>query len=407
MNNTILNDIDQIEELTLEAEMSVLFALCECYEKQAMILEHSTSEDVSEFSVFQEGKFGQFLDKVDSKLQKTDGESIIKKILLFIPRILMKMINIIRDKRNKHNLDKCVKDLTDVVSAMDFMDDSWFDDVEAVEGFELEAFGVFNRKPGNVQVMDRPSKSNRVEKVASVQNQATGNKQRPVSEQLNENNVRDMAKVFENMKNLDISNKKQVGSLIMQLVQVCAKSRSELEQSIAIIKKTASCLADINTYIRKFNEDLKKCSPDEYEALEAVCLQFYDNMYRIVAWEEKLAHREGSFDRMVHSTDNKTFIKETLYFFSGFSEFLKDSLDSRKMDVMKKELAGGLNEALSYLNNVNFIERTNNTKSKMLRIFNMASKMMIYMEKSISSLSNEQKEILKYTTMIMRILMVF
>ncbi|MBR1987958.1 MAG: hypothetical protein IKA36_02845 [Clostridia bacterium] len=403
----MIENISVIEELTLEAEISVLSALCECYEKQALILEYSTSEDVSEFSVFQEGKFGQFLDKVDSKLQKTDGESIIKKILLFIPRILMKMINIIRDKRNKHNLDKCVKDLTDVISAMDFMDDSWFDGSEATEGFEQEAFGVFNRKPGNVQVMDRPSKSNRVEKVASVQNQATGNKQRPVPGQLNENNIRDMAKICENMKNLDISNKKQVGSLIMQLVQVCAKSRSEIEQSIAIIKKTTSCLADINTYIRKFNEDLRKCSPDEKEALDAVCSQFHDNMYRIVAWEEKVLHREGSNERIDNATDDKTIIKEALYLLSGFSEFLKDMLDSRKMDAMKKELTGGLNEAMSYLNSINFVERTNNTKSKMLRILNMTSKMMIYAEKSISSLSNEQKEILKYTTMIMRILMVF
>lgn len=81
MNNTILNDIDQIEELTLEAEMNTLFALCDCYEKQAMILEYSTSEDVSEFSVFQEGLF-----------EREEGESKLKTIGLLPLRLIGFMV---------------------------------------------------------------------------------------------------------------------------------------------------------------------------------------------------------------------------------------------------------------------------------------------------------------------------
>ena len=55
MNNSILKDMSQIEELTLEAEMNVLIALCDCYQKQIMILENTECDDLSEFSVFQEG----------------------------------------------------------------------------------------------------------------------------------------------------------------------------------------------------------------------------------------------------------------------------------------------------------------------------------------------------------------
>lgn len=84
MNDTILNDIDQIEELTLEAEMGVLFALCDCYEKQAMILEYSTSDDVSEFSVFQEGFYTESSNSGKKR-------SVIKAIIDIILRMCEKI----------------------------------------------------------------------------------------------------------------------------------------------------------------------------------------------------------------------------------------------------------------------------------------------------------------------------
>ena len=102
----IMNDIDQIEELTLEAEMNVLITLCDCYEKQAMILEYSTSEDVSEFSVFQEGL-----------LERDEGESKLKTVLLLPLRLIgsfVKLLNnfikMCRDKirqiRSKKKINK-------------------------------------------------------------------------------------------------------------------------------------------------------------------------------------------------------------------------------------------------------------------------------------------------------------
>ncbi|MBR1987953.1 MAG: hypothetical protein IKA36_02820 [Clostridia bacterium] len=101
-----MNDIDQIEELTLEAEMNVLITLCDCYEKQAMILEYSTSEDVSEFSVFQEGL-----------LERDEGESKLKTVLLLPLRLIgsfVKLLNnfikMCRDKirqiRSKKKINK-------------------------------------------------------------------------------------------------------------------------------------------------------------------------------------------------------------------------------------------------------------------------------------------------------------
>lgn len=76
--------IENIDVLTFEAEANVLNALCECYQKQLNILEYSTGEDVSEFSVFQEG----FKDIID-EAKGPSSEKLILRIIKFIPRLLM------------------------------------------------------------------------------------------------------------------------------------------------------------------------------------------------------------------------------------------------------------------------------------------------------------------------------
>ena len=90
LNQEILSAIDNIDNMVQESEISVLSALCECYEKQAMILEHSTSEDVSEFSVFQEGFIME------------DGEStkknVLKSLLNGIKSIFKRFVSFLRRK---------------------------------------------------------------------------------------------------------------------------------------------------------------------------------------------------------------------------------------------------------------------------------------------------------------------
>ena len=125
MNNTILSGIDQIEELTLEAEMSVIKALCDCYEKQAMILEYSTSEDVSEFSVFQEG----FKD-VLNEAKGDKGENIILRILKFIPRLVMGLVRMIKSKWG--GKDK-IKQLEDDIAALEEMNEKYGDKIKELE----------------------------------------------------------------------------------------------------------------------------------------------------------------------------------------------------------------------------------------------------------------------------------
>ena len=110
----MVTDISVIEELTLEAEISVLSALCECYEKQALILEYSTSEDVSEFSVFQEednGPADSLRTSFNNEFKKNIGKitSIPKKIIDVLINLFTKFVRMCRRKIEKFKFNGTVR----------------------------------------------------------------------------------------------------------------------------------------------------------------------------------------------------------------------------------------------------------------------------------------------------------
>lgn len=105
----IMNDINQIEELTLEAEASVLFALCDCYQKQIMILENTECDDLSEFSVFQESFYTESKSPNDKNVKK-DGvfnkiASLLSKAIQFLIGAFKNFCSKIRDSVKNVGLD--------------------------------------------------------------------------------------------------------------------------------------------------------------------------------------------------------------------------------------------------------------------------------------------------------------
>ena len=110
MNHMILNDIDTIDDCMLEAEMNVLTALCDVYEKSAVILENYEGDDYSCFDIFQEG----ISDQLNKPVLGEKGENIIKRIILFIPRLLGKLFNLIRrlwDNRRSKQVARRIEEL--------------------------------------------------------------------------------------------------------------------------------------------------------------------------------------------------------------------------------------------------------------------------------------------------------
>ena len=104
--NDVMGSIDDIDHITNESDLNVLTALTDSYEKASVILENYEGDDLSSFSIFQEGTV---LDEV--RKQGEDDPAIVR-ILLFIPRLIKTMIA---------SMGKSVKDnpIKDIVTKAD------------------------------------------------------------------------------------------------------------------------------------------------------------------------------------------------------------------------------------------------------------------------------------------------
>ena len=95
--NELINQIDMIQESTDLTEIEVVNSMIDAYTKASMIIESADeSTDTSSFSIFQEldtdtlkNAFNNFMYTDGTKPHGKPGESILKKVLLFIPRLFM------------------------------------------------------------------------------------------------------------------------------------------------------------------------------------------------------------------------------------------------------------------------------------------------------------------------------
>ena len=384
----ILSAIDKIDQVTMEAETRVISALIETYSKTCMILENYEGEDYSCFDIFQEGKFGNFIDKMTEKTQVKEGESIIRKMLLLLPRLILKLVNTVRNKITDMMLNKAINGLTSVLEGLenandadifvDLSDDEF--DITTVEfasdceAYHQEGLLPSKNKPKNTSLGNVKSKDDQ------------------------------LIDFFSNLKNIDPSNKKQVGLAVMKLAHICANSRSEMETCITVINKAVKCISDIGSATKKFEHDLKRCSPDEKDAIEEALYKFIDEIDRMGEWAGKVSNREDSVKKIQSATDAKTIIKETLYMMSGLAEYVvKLKTSPAFKEQTRQEIVGGLNEAIRYLDSIGFIERTNDSKSKIVRILNLTNKLTIEVNNQLNNTVRSEKAIVAATDQIMKL----
>ena len=117
INNEILSAIDNIETVTLESEMNVITAMCDAYIKSSVIMENYTGDDYSCFDIFQEG----ISDQLNKPVLGEKGENIIKRILLFIPRLLHaigRRIKKLWDNRKSKQLQNKIDELERKISEL-------------------------------------------------------------------------------------------------------------------------------------------------------------------------------------------------------------------------------------------------------------------------------------------------
>ena len=94
LTNEILESIENIETVTMEAEMNVLTSLCDVYSKASIILENYEGEDYSCFDIFQESVI---LESDDNTADK-GKDNILKKIWNGLKAILKKFFSFLKRK---------------------------------------------------------------------------------------------------------------------------------------------------------------------------------------------------------------------------------------------------------------------------------------------------------------------
>lgn len=110
MPTSLIDRIENIDSILIEAEGSVLNSMIQVYDKALSIIESYEGDDLSSFEIFQEG----FLSKkskestISTEQQK---ESVGKKILLFLPRLIKHASNLYKNILNKKGLKKLKKKL--------------------------------------------------------------------------------------------------------------------------------------------------------------------------------------------------------------------------------------------------------------------------------------------------------
>ena len=101
MYDEILSSIDNIDDCVMEAELNVLNAMINEYDKAIMIMENYNGNDYSSFDIFQESVIMEDGEKKPQPIFGNKGENIIKRILMFIPRLISTIIRNIDKLFNK------------------------------------------------------------------------------------------------------------------------------------------------------------------------------------------------------------------------------------------------------------------------------------------------------------------
>lgn len=139
--DAILASIDNVNEVAMEADMSVIHAMADSYEKAAFIMENYTGDESNMFSIFQEDAEV----KKKSWLAEDPDEGIFMKIIKFIPRMIAKLWEFIKSawkgqvvpsaEKASNTLKNIPDNIKKFIDKFKDKDESWLSDNKAALGF--------------------------------------------------------------------------------------------------------------------------------------------------------------------------------------------------------------------------------------------------------------------------------
>lgn len=104
IEESVLNSIDDMNCTIQEASVDVYMSMYDQLVKQAVILQEYTGEDLTGFTIFQEGV-------LDDVKEQGKNENFLVKAVKFLPRLLMAIVRAIREKINKRKAQKTEQDI--------------------------------------------------------------------------------------------------------------------------------------------------------------------------------------------------------------------------------------------------------------------------------------------------------
>ena len=112
-NEEILSAIDDIDRASGDSETCVIESIVDAYDKSFMIMENYENDDLSSFSIFQEG---EILDTVKKESKKDNNKFIT--ILKFIPRLIRAFIKSIKPPKDAKETANKLKDVSKKVNSL-------------------------------------------------------------------------------------------------------------------------------------------------------------------------------------------------------------------------------------------------------------------------------------------------
>ena len=177
-----------------------------------------------------------------------------------------------------------------------------------------------------------------------------------------------------------------------------------MAENLEIVKKGIEIIRSFKDKVNIIDRDLGKITEDEHSALDEILNDMIENSERLERWEEKILNRPGSFDKIDELLDKgeiKIFLKEFLYLLSGMGDFtVHFNTDPAFRNQTVMEITNGLSEVIKKLDEMKFSERTENTKSKVLKIMNITAKTCVSVQKQLNGIDSELNKVMSAVSKI-------
>lgn len=275
--------ITNIDIATEEACDNIMESMLLSYDKMVNIMRYDDNIDLDNFAIFQEGKI------MDDVKERGKGQSKLKKIITFIPRLIMSIINFLKNKflkkKDKNKLSEINKAIKDPKKRFKLKDMIEILGKTAIGTAAIGAIGA-----GGIKLATTMSLNSDLEhdiKELSLRCDNLYRENLDLDEKISEKNA--------TIKELQDKQKKQSGNreaLLEQIIEIndlIVRLEHDYDAYDAKTLKTAEALLEklkpIKTKIDKkrdsyFSKENIKNSSDEYVKKYKAALEKFDKLYK-------------------------------------------------------------------------------------------------------------------------------